>query len=131
LCQDTEGQCFGWIGNVDSLDNHAPDKGIRLKLSVDTFDHLGGPLGIELSLGNYYAYGASNSNTQPHPPTIIPVGSSLYDAVSNLGEGDVVRFGGTIIPYVSVQECLNNNTTYFALVGLSSIQRLGWNIRLR
>ena len=126
-----KGDVSGWIGNVDSISDHTPDKGIRLKLSVDTFDKRSGPLGIELSLGNDYAYGVSNGNTQPHPPTIIPVGSALYDIASTLREGDVVRFSGTFIPYVSPQECLDNNTTYFALVGFTSIRRLGWNIHLQ
>jgi hypothetical protein len=121
----------GWIGNVDMINDRSPDKGIRLKLSVETFDHRSGPLGIELSLGNDYAYGVFSDNTQPHPPTIIPVGSPLYDIASKLREGDVVRFNGTFIPYVSPQDCFKNNTTYFALVGFTSIQRLGWGILLR
>jgi hypothetical protein len=125
------GNVSGWIGTVDSIDDHTPDKGIRLRLGVNIFNLGSGPLGIELSLGNYYAYGVNSSNTQPHPPTIIPVGSPLYNAVANLRDGDVVRFSGTFVPYVSPQACYDNNTTYFALVGFTSIQRLGWDIRLR
>jgi hypothetical protein len=125
------GEVSGWIGSVNSIDDHTPDKGIRLILGVNIFDLRSGPLGIELSLGNYYAYGVNSNNTQTHPPTIIPVGSPLYDIASNLRDGDVVRFNGTFIPYVSPQECFKNNTTYFALVGFTSIRRLGWNIHLQ
>ena len=126
-----KGDVSGWIGEVWSVDDHTPNKGIRLDLAVHTDDLAIGGLGIELSLGNDYAYGVSRNNTQPHPPTTIPVGSLLYDVVSNLRQGDAVRFSGTFIPYISPQACYDNNTTYFALVRFTSIQRLGWNIHLQ
>jgi hypothetical protein len=82
----------------------------------------------ELTLGNDYAYSVDADNTQPHSPTVIPVGSPLYEAVSNLAEGDTVVFSGTFIPYTSAQDCYDNDTTYFALFRFSLVQKIGHKI---
>jgi hypothetical protein len=125
------GDVSGWIGEVGSVDDRGPDKNIRLDLGVNIFDLHSGSFGVELSIGNYYAYGVTRNNTQPHEPTEIPIRSPLYDLTANLRSGDVVRFSATFIPYVSAQACYDNNTTWFALVRFNSIQKLGWNIRLQ
>lgn len=126
-----QGSVAGWIGEVSSLNDNPPTKGINLELDIHTVSLFSGGLGVELSLGNRYGYGISERNTQPHPPTIIPVGSPLYEVVSNLREGDVVIFDGTFIPYVSMQACYDNDTTYFALVQFSRIQKIGYDIDMR
>lgn len=125
------GDVTGWIGEVGSVDDRTPDKSIRLDLGVETIDIRSGALGVELSLGNYYAYGVDGDNTEPHQPTTIPVGSPLYDTAADLRSGDVVKFDGTFIPYTSPQACYDNDTTYFALVRFNSIQRLGSNMQLQ
>jgi hypothetical protein len=89
------GDVSGWIGAIGSVGDRGPDKSIRIDMGVNVFDLHSGSHGIELSIGNYYAYGVTNSNTQPHPPTEIPVGSPLYEAAANFRRGDVVRFNGT------------------------------------
>ena len=99
------GDVSGWIGEVNSIDNNSPDKGIQLSLGVNTQDLSSGGLGVELSLGNYYAYGVDRKNTQPHGPTVIPVSSPLYNTVSTFRSGDTVIFSGTFIPYSSQQAC--------------------------
>jgi hypothetical protein len=125
------GDVSGWIGDIGSVDDLGPDKSIRLDMGVNIFDVHSGSLGIELSVGNHYAYGVAGKNTQPHPPTEIPVGSPLYEVVANFRHGDVVRFNGTFIPYVSAEACQDNDTTRFALVRFNSLQKLGWNIHLQ
>jgi hypothetical protein len=96
---------------------------------VHTINLFSGGLGVELSLGN--TYGISERNTQQHSPTIIPVGSPLYELASNLREGDAIIFSGTFVPYTSVQACYDNDTTYFALVSFSSIQKIGYDVDMR
>jgi hypothetical protein len=121
----------GWIGEIDTIDDDSPTKGINLRLSVHTTSLFSGGLGVELSLGNKYAYGVNERNTQPHSPTAIPVGSPLYELVSNLREGDAIIFNGTFIPYTSMQACYDNDTTYFALISFSSIQKIGYDVDMR
>ena len=99
-------------------------------MSVNIFDLHSGVLGVELSLGNYYAYGVTGDNTRRHLPTVIPVGSPLYDFAENLRSGDVIRFIGTFIPYISAQACYDNDTTYFAPVHFDSLQRIGYGAYL-
>jgi hypothetical protein len=122
------GEVSGWIGEVNSIDNNSPDKGIRLSLEVHTQDLSSGGLGVELSLGNYYAYGVDEQNTQPHGPTVIPVGLPLYNTVSMFRSGDTVIFSGNFIPYSSSQACYDNDTTYFSLFRFSTIRKIGWGI---
>jgi hypothetical protein len=126
-----QGSVSGWVGEVNSLDDNSPTKGLNLKLGVHTVDLFSGGLGVELSLGNNYGYGVSEQKTQPHPPTIIPVGSPLYEAVSTLREGDAIIFSGTFIPYISTQACYDNDTTYFSLFSFSSVRRIGYDIDLQ
>lgn len=123
-----KGNVAGWIGDVDTIDNDSPSKGIRLVLGVSTQDLSTGGLGIELSLGNFPGYGISARNIKPHAETIIPVGSPLYRVVSNLRSGDTVIFSGTFIPYSSPQACYQNDTTYFSLVRFSTIRKIGWGV---
>jgi hypothetical protein len=122
------GEVSGWIGEVNSIDNYSPDKGIRLSLEVHTQDLSSGGLGVELSLGNYYAYGVDERNILPHSSTIISVGSPIYNTISALRSGDTVIFSGTFIPYSSPQACYDNDTTYFALIRFSTIRKIGWGI---
>jgi hypothetical protein len=126
-----QGNVSGWIGELITLDDNSPTKGINLRLGVHTVNIFSGGLGVELSLGNKYGYGVSEHNTQPHSPIIIPVGSPLYEVVSNLREGDAVIFSGTFIPYISTQACYDNDTTYFALFSFSSIQKIGYDIDMQ
>jgi hypothetical protein len=122
------GDVTGWVGEVNSIDDDDPGKGIRLILEVATNDLSSGAYGVELSLGNYYAYGVEEENTRPHSPTVIPVGSPLYDKVATLQTGDTVVFSGTFIPYASREGCYSNDTTYFALIRFSSIRKIGAGI---
>jgi hypothetical protein len=122
------GDVSGWIGSVNDIDDDAPNKGIRLMLEVSTNDLSSGAFGVELSLGNRYAYGVDEENTQPHSPTGIAVGSPLYDKVAMLRPGDTVVFSGAFIPYTSPEACYSNDTTYFALFRFSSIRKIGTNI---
>jgi hypothetical protein len=125
------GEISGWIGIVVSVDDRTDDKAINLELEVSTYDLKSGSLGIGLSLGNRYSYGVNSRNTQPHEPTTIPIGSSLYAVASNLRPlVDAVRFSGTFIPYASPQACYDNSTSYFSLFSFTSIQRLAGNIHL-
>lgn len=124
------GDVTGWIGDVGSVNDRGPDKGIQLDMGVNLFDLHSGSHGIELSVSNYYSYGVSSQSIQPHPPTVIPVGSPLYEMAANFQHGDVVRFNATFIPYVSAQACYDNDTTRFGLVRFNSLQKLGWNIHL-
>jgi hypothetical protein len=126
-----QGDISGWVGEVNSLDDNSPTKGINLVLDVHTVNLVSGGLGVELSLGNRYAYGVNEQNTQPHSPTLIPVGSPLYEVISNLREGDTIMFGGNFISYVSAQACYDNRTTYFALFSFSSIKKIGYDIDMR
>jgi hypothetical protein len=125
-----KGEVSGWIGEIESIDNDTPDKAIRLSMEVSTQDLISGGLGIELSLGNYYAYGVDDKNTQPHGSTVIPVSSPLYNAVSMLRNGDTVIFSGTFIPYSSQQACYDSISyaTYFSLFRFSSVRKIGWGI---
>jgi len=125
-----KGEVSGWVGEVNSIDNNSPDKGIRLSLGVHTQDLSSGGLGVELSLGNYYAYGVDEKNTQPHGPTVIPVNSPLYNTVSMFRSGDTVIFSGTFIPYSSPQACYDSISyaTYFSLFRFSTIRKIGWGI---
>ena len=125
-----KGSVSGWIGEVSSIDDRSPSKGINLYLGVSTYDLRSGGLGVELSLGNRYAYGVSEDNTQPHLPTIIPLNSALFDAVSNLRSGDTVIFSGDFIPYLTTQSCYDNDTTYFSLFRFSSIRKIGYGLLL-
>ena len=125
------GDVTGWIGEIGTVDDRGPDRSIRIDMGVNIFALHSGSHGIELSIGNYYAYGVTSTNTQPHSPAEIPAGSPLYETAANFRHGDVVRFNGTLIPYVSAQACYDNDTTRFALVRFSSLQRLGWNIHLQ
>jgi len=122
------GNVSGWIGEVEQIDNGTPDKGIQLWLSVATL-FLNRPGG--LSLGNFYGYGVDRETTQPHEPTLIPVGSPLYEIAANLTVGDTVRFSGTFIPYASPEACYRTFMTYFSLVRFTSIQRIGWGLVLQ
>ena len=125
-----KGEVSGWVGEVNSIDNNSPDKGIRLSLGVHTQDLSSGGLGVELSLGNYYAYGVDEKNTQPHGPTVISISSPLYNTVSMFRSGDTVIFGGTFIPYSSQQACYDSISyaTYFSLFRFSTIRKIGWGI---
>jgi hypothetical protein len=123
-----KGDVSGWVGEVNSIDNDTPSKGIQLWLGVSTHDLFSGDLGVDLSLGNSYAYGVSDKNTKPHAETVIPISSPLYRAVSTLRNGDTVIFSGTFIPYSSAQACYENDTTYFSLMRFSVVRKIGWGI---
>ena len=120
-----QGDVSGWIGGVNTIDNRAPNKGINLTLNVETLSTQSGRFGIELTLGNQYGYGISADNTQAHSPTEISVGSPLYNVVANLAEEDTVVFSGTFIPYASIQNCYDNDTTYFSLFRFSYVKKIG------
>lgn len=110
------------------MDN-TPNEGIQLDLEVstDSLQSGGSTLGITLDLGNSYGYGVSDQNTRPHPPTIFPVGSPLYNVASTLEHGDIVVFGGTFVPFNSPQACYGTiaYATYFSLFHFSSIRKIG------
>ncbi|HEX2652244.1 MAG TPA: hypothetical protein VHN11_01155, partial [Xanthobacteraceae bacterium] len=126
------GDVSGWIGRVWSINDRTPDKGIRLSLSVDVALR-SGPLGIGLFLGNHETYGIRKGSTHPHSPTIISVGSPLYDIAANLRDGDMLRFSGTFIPFISPQACYDSisYSTQFALFRFTTIQRLGSGVLLK
>lgn len=126
-----KGNVSGWIGEVDFVDDNSPTKGINLRVSVHTTNLFSGGLGVELSIGNSYGYGINEHNTMPHPATIIPIGSRLYEVVSSLREGDAIMFSGAFVPYISTQACYDNNTTYFGLISFSSIQKIGYDVERR
>lgn len=118
----------GWVGEVYTLDDNSPTKGINLSLLVHTENLYPGALGVGLWLGTN---AVSEDSTQPHPPTIIPVGSPLYQVVSNLRNGDTVIFSGSFIPYISTQACYDNHTNDIASFSFSSIRRIGWGLDLQ
>jgi hypothetical protein len=126
------GDVTGWIGEISSVDYHGPDKSIRIDMGVNIFDLDSGSYGVELSLGNYYAYGITAANTQPHSPTEIPVGSPLYEMAANLRSGDTIRFNAAFIPYISDAACYDQRgyTTRFAVVRFNSLQKIGWGLHL-
>ena len=123
------GQISGWVGAVGHIRDAGPNHSIEIDLRVDTVPLNLSEFGKELSVSNYYSYGISRDNTQPHEATEIPADSPLYDAAANLREGDTVRFDATIIPYISDQACRDNDTARFALVRFTRLQKLGWNLR--
>lgn len=122
-----QGSVSGWVGEVYSLDDNSPAKGINLSLSVSTEDLYPGAFGVGLWLGTDVV---SEDSTQPHSPTIIPAGSPLYQVVSNLRDGDTVVFDGTFMPYVSQQACYDNDSNEIASFSFSSIRRIGWGLEL-
>jgi hypothetical protein len=125
-----EGHVSGWVGEVNSIDNDSPTNGMRLVLSVHTDNIISGRFGVELSLGNRYAYGVTEENTQPHYSTIIPADSPLFEAASTLRSGDAVIFSGNFIPYTSAQACYDNDTTYFSLFLFSTIKKIGYDVTI-
>jgi hypothetical protein len=125
-----KGQVSAWVGEVSSIDVDPAGEGIRLILSVNTDNIFSGGLGVELSLGNRYAYGVTDDNTQPHPSTIIPPNSPLFEATSNLRSGDAVIFSGSFVPYTSEQACYDNDTTYFSLFNFTSIKTIGYDVTI-
>jgi hypothetical protein len=125
-----KGDVSGWIGEVNSIDDRSPAKSIGIILAIHTDGLQNGGLGVELSLGNEYAYGISEDNTAPHTDTRISQKSPLYDVAANLQNGDTIVFSGTFIPYRTYEDCYNNDTTYFALVRFSSIRKTGWGLIL-
>lgn len=123
-----KGKVADWIGQVNSIDDDNRQHGIQLIVEVASQDLFPGSLGVELSLGNDYAYGVEATNTQHHAPTLIAVGSPLYKTASMFRSGDTIEFSGTFIPYISSLACYANDTTYFSLFQFSMIRKIGWGI---
>jgi hypothetical protein len=122
----------GWVGKVMLLNDY--DKGIgeqdfiegtRLKLDVATSDL--SALSRALVLVNFYAEQISPSTTQPHPETIIPVGSLLQKTVLGLNEGDTVVFSGSFVPFKSARACYDavDASDYVSMFHFSSIRKRG------
>ncbi|MGH8306845.1 MAG: hypothetical protein ACRER0_01080 [Gammaproteobacteria bacterium] len=113
-----------WIGVVESVDNDTPGKGIQIIVLINTHE-LSGALGVEFVIGNGYAYGVDAQSTKPHPPTIFPVGSQLYNVASELSTDDIVKFSGNFIPFSSTKACQDNDTSYIAVFHFTSLRKIG------
>jgi len=128
-----KGDVSGWIGEVDSIDEQSPNGGVRLSLYISTEGLVSGGLGVELSLGNFYAYGVSDENTPQHSQLLIAKNAPLYNVAATLGPGDTVAFGGRFVPFNSPTACYDaiSYATYVSLFQFSSLQKLGYGLTLQ
>lgn len=136
------GSVSGWVGKVVAVTDEIrvearegngltliPPNGMLLLLNIATENS------PELALGNFYWAGVNDQMTQPHPPTLFPVGSPLYKITLGLKPGDTVVFSGSFVPftpyralaYNAMQSCeyALSRSDYFSLFRFSSIRRVG------
>lgn len=72
------------------LNSDAPSSGFVLPLPWCGLRRACQPPLWLFSLGNFYASGVNEQNTQPHGPTVIPVNSPLYNTVSMFRSGEAM-----------------------------------------
>jgi len=130
------GSVSGWVGKVvdmginevemgqeNGFTGSAPE-GSFLMLNVATEGS------HELALGNFYWSAVTYSTTEPHPPTIFPVGSPLNTMRLGLRAGDTVIFSGSFVHFNPTRSLPDpctyalNTSDYFSLFHFSSIRKV-------
>ncbi len=75
----------GWLGTIDDLSTNSEGKAtVKIKLPCDA------PADIVVMTWN-------NALSDINDNTLIPQSSKLFDALSDIGDGKAVKFGGNFI----------------------------------
>lgn len=121
-----QGVVHDWIGDVDSITPTQDQSGVQISIDLPSSSLYGGPLGIELSLGNGFFYGIDQSDVIPIGPLVIPKSSPLYNQIISLRSGgyDEVEFSARFDPFTSLAACESaiGYSTYFSAVQLLSLR---------